>query len=490
MTSTNVSNLGQMNATISLGSGGLGKTSKEAEEVTSVFSAMMYQNTQYNVGEAENVTDKVLEVDAAQEFDRFQYKENTVEEQPENIVTDNVEDVQEELEQFSDDVVEVISNELGIAKEQVVVALEELNMTAFDLLNPQNLAEIVMHIQGITDNAQLLTSANFQNLMKEIVQMGNDLMKQLDLNISQIDEIVLQMETFDSFDSIDNSTQDTIEFVKVQDDVEMTQTVQDADAIEVSDAVNDNVEVIVDDIPDQKVEVLQRDEMDVEVSNDKISHTEVQNHMTNGESKKDFSEERDNNTFANARDFYPTSTESTLISSNFGMEAQDVVSVPTDNGSYVSVNTLDIIRQVAENVKIVLANDFSSMEMQLNPENLGKVYLNVTVEEGAVNAQIAVQNETVKEVLEVQLATLRETLNQSGIKVDAVEVTVASHEFESNLEQDGRRQEEQAEKQHGNVIRRNISLDSLDELSGLMSEEETLVAKMMRDNGNSVDFTA
>ena len=33
-------------------------------------------------------------------------------------------------------------------------------------------------------------------------------------------------------------------------------------------------------------------------------------------------------------------------------------------------------------------------------------------------------------------------------------------------------------------------MNQLDEMSGLMSEEEMLVAKIMRDNGNSVDFTA
>ena len=44
-----------------------------------------------------------------------------------------------------------------------------------------------------------------------------------------------------------------------------------------------------------------------------------------------------------------------------------------------------------------------------------------------------------------------------------------------------------AEQQSG---RRNININSLDELSGLMSEEETLVAQMMRDNGGTVDFTA
>jgi flagellar hook-length control protein FliK len=160
--------------------------------------------------------------------------------------------------------------------------------------------------------------------------------------------------------------------------------------------------------------------------------------------------------------------------------------------SYTSVDALDLIEQVAENVKVVLANDSTSMEMQLNPENLGKIYLNVSANEGMVNAQLAAQNEAVKEALEIQIATLRENLNQAGIKVDAIEVTVASHEFEKNLEQNEHRgEQQQAEEADAQPsARRSIRMDSLDELSGLMTEEEILAAQIMKDNGNSVDLTA
>ena len=39
------------------------------------------------------------------------------------------------------------------------------------------------------------------------------------------------------------------------------------------------------------------------------------------------------------------------------------------------------------------------MEMQLNPENLGKIYVQVTAKEGVVTAHLAVQNEIVKECI-------------------------------------------------------------------------------------------
>ena len=132
------------------------------------------------------------------------------------------------------------------------------------------------------------------------------------------------------------------------------------------------------------------------------------------------------------------------------------------------------------------------MEMQLNPENLGKIYLNISEKEGVIRAQIAAQNEIVKEALETQMVELRQNLNQQGIKVDAIEVTVATHEFEQNLEGQAK-QEEQARQQmeeNQKKARRSLNLNDLDGLAGLMSEEEELVAKMMRDNGNQVDLTA
>ena len=134
----------------------------------------------------------------------------------------------------------------------------------------------------------------------------------------------------------------------------------------------------------------------------------------------------------------------------------------------------------------------TSMEMQLNPEHLGKIYLNITEKEGAVRAQIMTQNTVVKEALETQLVELRQSLNQQGIKVDAIEVTVSTHEFEQNLEQNARHEEQmrQQMEESQKQTRRNLNLNDLDGLTGLMTEEEQLAAQIMRDNGNQVDLTA
>ena len=169
-----------------------------------------------------------------------------------------------------------------------------------------------------------------------------------------------------------------------------------------------------------------------------------------------------------------------------------MMAIQEANPEYLSIDTMDLIEQIAENVKVNISQETTSMQMQLNPENLGKVYLEVSAKEGSVHAEISASSEAVRTALEMQIADLRESLNQAGVKVDSIEVTVASHEFERNLEQGQTREEQEGERQQeqSSSRRRNISMSSLDDLSGLMTEEETLAAQIMRDNGNSVDFTA
>ena len=96
-----------------------------------------------------------------------------------------------------------------------------------------------------------------------------------------------------------------------------------------------------------------------------------------------------------------------------------------------------------------------------------------------------------REALESQVAVLKENMNQQGIKVEAIEVTIASHEFERNLEQNQQSPaQEQQEENARKSSRRNINLNSPEDLEGAMTEEEDLVAKIMTDQGNSVDLTA
>ena len=159
------------------------------------------------------------------------------------------------------------------------------------------------------------------------------------------------------------------------------------------------------------------------------------------------------------------------------------------------VDTADIINQIGEYVKIHQSEGVSQMEILLNPESLGSIHLQVVAREGAITATITAQNEAVREALMVQAMTLKEELNEQGMKVEAVEVTVASHEFERNMENGGEEAKNLFEEQVQKQTRRRIVINNLKQAEEMLADEELcdgekLQIDMMAKSGNSVDFTA
>ena len=83
--------------------------------------------------------------------------------------------------------------------------------------------------------------------------------------------------------------------------------------------------------------------------------------------------------------------------------------------------------------------------------------------------------------LESRLKLVQANLTEAQARLEAVQAEKTKKEQE----------EQQAEEREKAAnATRHINLNELDGLSGLMTEEETLVAKMMAEQGNSVDFTA
>ena len=72
----------------------------------------------------------------------------------------------------------------------------------------------------------------------------------------------------------------------------------------------------------------------------------------------------------------------------------------------------------------------TQMEMELHPASLGNVRVQVAAKDGVITANFTTENESVKAALETQVVTLKNQLEEQGIKVEAVEVTVSSNAFE------------------------------------------------------------
>lgn len=163
---------------------------------------------------------------------------------------------------------------------------------------------------------------------------------------------------------------------------------------------------------------------------------------------------------------------------------------------YTAAQTADIMNQIVTQASVTINETVQRMEMELNPQNLGRMIMQVQQQEGVVTARLIAQNDNVRNAIENQLLQLRENLEQKGIKVDAVEVTVGTHEFERNLEEGmadqafAEQQENEAGQNNGSGRNRNLNRGDLDSMAGDLTEEEELAASIMRDNGGTIDYTA
>lgn len=149
-------------------------------------------------------------------------------------------------------------------------------------------------------------------------------------------------------------------------------------------------------------------------------------------------------------------------------------------------DTQNIMRQIMDYMRLNLRTDLSSVEMQLHPENLGTLQIHIASKGGAVTASFVTQNETVKAALESQMLQLQQQFEEQGVRVDAIEVTVQTHQFEQNLEQ-GRGSGREQEPTKRTRVRR-LRLEDADDMAEL-PEEDALTAEMMITNGNTVDYT-
>ena len=141
--------------------------------------------------------------------------------------------------------------------------------------------------------------------------------------------------------------------------------------------------------------------------------------------------------------------------------------------------------RLVNEIRAVVKAETQSMEVQLNPESLGKVNIQVVAREGILTAHIAAQTEAARSAIESQIVTLKESFQNQGLKVEAVEVTVGMQNF--NMDQQKSFEEQQ---QNFNKARKQLRLDDVDLEEEELSEEESIAVDMMRRDGNQVDFSA
>ncbi len=382
------------------------------------------------------------------------------------------------VENVANEITNEITNEvrdiLGVDDETLANAMTALGFSALDLLDTSNLAKLVLTINGSSEFTDLLTDENMMNQLNSLIDVVE--------NINWEELTGMSKEDFAT--ALANSMQQS----DIEDENLMT-TVSDGETFS----------VVQEDTPDRQVNVqtdvsdnMTDAKQDVTVVVEKNQNeAEPGSAQTDSDAGKNMSEEIAESTVS---DDDAVSSRQTNVQNNF-IQNMDQAAVNVEQTQSARPDTVrmqqmvDIVNQVVEKIKVSLGTESTSMEMQLNPEHLGKVLLNVSSKNGMMTAVFSVQSEEAKAALESQMFTLRENLELRELKVDAVEVNVSDFDFSrSDQAMDGG--QSKADDGNGKQMKFDFGDDSSDESAISNEEKEAVRKQVMRDNGSQIDFTA
>jgi flagellar hook-length control protein FliK len=95
----------------------------------------------------------------------------------------------------------------------------------------------------------------------------------------------------------------------------------------------------------------------------------------------------------------------------------------------------EVVQQIVDSARLRLGSGQSEMRIQLKPEHLGRVQLNIATEQQQVVVKVVADLPMVKELLESNLHHLRTELQGQGLEIHKFDVSVGGDSGAQNREQ-------------------------------------------------------
>lgn len=379
------------------------------------------------------------------------------------------EKVADEAQKAGEELVGKVAEELGVSEEEVLAAMEALGFVMADLLNADNMTELVLTIEG-EDMLALMTDEGLYNSLQNLLTMVSEAVDQIgekvELSPEELEAILEQAKVPEMEENPETVPEDGKRPQIPEGQEDYTVTVErNGETVKVSVEVDGSSQTESTEVTGLKPEAVQEE-------------TTADSGKGDG-SKKEGSSQKEN-----AQEMtHGNMLLESLLNKGGAMKSEAVFENAMAQNT---ADTQNIMNQIMDYMRVQVKADMTQMELQLNPASLGTVNINITSKAGVITAQFLTQNETVKAAIESQIVQLKNSFEEQGLKVEAVEVTVASHSFERNLNGDGNGQQQaQDGKKKGNR-KVNLNGPAMEEEPAAEEEEPAIMGM----EGSTVSFTA
>lgn len=402
---------------------------------------------------------------------------------------------QKSIDKVNEKIADEVKDVLGIDDDTFANAMTALGLSPLDLLESNNLAKLVLFVNGSSDFTDLLTDENMMNQLNELSDILGNLNWE-DLTGMSKSDFLEGVEDFNakSQTGSDVFKEDAPALAQetAVDAADSGNTSENVSAEEEESATNtNNVSTEKKSVQGETTVNTSDNSSDtkVEVSVTKSEESSSQQSSFSSQSEDDMSEVTHDQTIS--EDDVTTDNQHTVRNDfvqNLNQAVNDAVQVAKPESVRMQ-QMVDIVNQVVERIKVSIGTESTSMEMQLNPEHLGKLLLNVSSKNGVMTAVFSVQSEEARAALESQMYTLRENLELRELKVDAVEVNVSDFDF-SHSDQTMSGDQSKADNGNGKQMKFDFDDEASSEEMISNEEKEAVRKQVMRDNGSQIDFTA
>ena len=401
---------------------------------------------------------------------------------------------QKSIDKVNEKIADEVKDVLGIDDDTFANAMTALGLSTIDLLESNNLAKLVLFVNGSNDFTDLLTDENMLNQLNELSDILGNLNWE-DLTGMSKSDFLEGVEDFNakSQTGSDVFKEDAPALAQetAVDAADSGNTSENVSAEEESATNTNNVSTEKKSVQGETTVNTSDNSSDtkVEVSVTKSEESSSQQSSFSSQSEDDMSEVTHDQTIS--EDDVTTDNQHTVRNDfiqNLNQAVNDTVQVAKPESVRMQ-QMVDIVNQVVEKIKVSIGTESTSMEMQLNPEHLGKLLLNVSSKNGVMTAVFSVQSEEAKAALESQMYTLRENLELRELKVDAVEVNVSDFDF-SHSDQTMSGDQSKADNGNGKQMKFDFDDEASSEEMISNEEKEAVRKQVMRDNGSQIDFTA
>lgn len=113
---------------------------------------------------------------------------------------------------------------------------------------------------------------------------------------------------------------------------------------------------------------------------------------------------------------------------------------------YTSVfKEIDASNLVDEIKNLCVKGEKSNITLKLTPEHLGAVKLSIDIKDSVMSTSIEVENESVRQVVQNNIDTLRQTLQANGIQLSSFSVSLSNQHEQKSSGKSGNKKEKQQE---------------------------------------------